>query len=372
MAKTSSSRGKKIFWICFGLYLGVLVILAGMGLIKVWNIMIEYEDAQPENVLVAAIEKLEAGDTSMIAKPEGTKFEPASLFADIINKRFVGKKLTYKTTMAGSDTMKYAIYSGDEKIGNIELTGTNEKTKMAILKTYDWAVTSITTGKVSGTESVQFEVPRGYTVYVNDVLLTEEEQKGEPKLLDNMDYVKEYVTPPALITYKVSGLLNQPKVTIKNEKGEEIDLSAEENLADIRISYKESELPADVKEYVTLVAKSYSNFFSRDLYGATASTACIQPYFPVGSYYIELAERYRREDMMFYSGHKNPPVFKNFTVSEYTRYSDDLYSVRIVFDKSIYLDLTGVTRVEHNDQTYYFVNIDGKWVIADLITNVEE
>ncbi len=362
---------KRRFWLCFGIYVGILVIISGIILINVWNIMIKYENAQPENVLLEQLAKLEAGDTGLIEMPEGTKFESSELYAGIINGRFKGKKLTYKTASAKTGTMKYAIYDGDEKVGNIELSGSNERTIMAILKIYDWKVSSVTTGKVTGGQSVAVKVPLGYSVYVNGVKLSEEEQIGEPEVLDNMDYVAEYVTPPAIVSYKVSGLLSEPVVTIKDSHGEDVDLSDVEDKGNIMLTYSESEIPEDILEYVTLVAKSYSNFFSRDLPGSTVSTACIQPYFPEGSYYIELAENYRREDMWTYSAHKTPE-FLNFSVTEYTRYSDDLFSVRISFDKSIYLHRTGVTRVEKTDQTYYFVNINDKWVIADMVTNINE
>jgi hypothetical protein len=38
----------------------------------------------------------------------------------------------------------------------------------------------------------------------------------------------------------------------------------------------------------------------------------------------------------------------------------------VVFDKSMILKLNGQERVDHNDQIYYYVKIDGKWLIADM------
>ena len=86
---------------------------------------------------------------------------------------------------------------------------------------------------------------------------------------------------------------------------------------------------------------------------------------PAGSYYIQMAENYRQQDMWTYSAHQ-PPVFSNEEVKDYKVYSEDCFSVNVVFDKSMILKLNGQERVDHNDQVYYYVKIDGKWLIADM------
>lgn len=78
-----------------------------------------------------------------------------------------------------------------------------------------------------------------------------------------------------------------------------------------------------------------------------------------------MAENYRQQDMWTYSAHQ-PPVFSNEEVKDYKVYSDDCFSVNVVFDKSMILKLNGQERVDHNDQIYYYVKIDGKWLIADM------
>jgi hypothetical protein len=66
-----------------------------------------------------------------------------------------------------------------------------------------------------------------------------------------------------------------------------------------------------------------------------------------------------------YSAH-SAPVFTNEKVSNYVVYSDDCFSVEVAFDKTMILTLNGNERLDKNNQVYYYVKIDGKWLIADM------
>lgn len=363
---------KRRFWICFGIYVGLLLIGSMLLLLKVWNIMIEYEDAQPDHTIKAVMQQLESGDITNIASLEGTKFEQASDYNNIIVERFKDKNLTYKTSKSGATEMGYVVYAGDEKVGNVKLLGSNERTIMGILKIYDWKLESVTTPEVKGDKKINVSVPSGYKVYVNDVLLGDDEQVGEPKQFENMEHVAEYVTPPAIIDYSVTGLLKNPIVKVTDANDNEIDISDAEDPMNIKVTYPQSEITDAIKDYTILCAQTYSNFLSRDLPNCQYTIAGLKPYFPENSYYLELAEAYRKGDMWTISAHNQPPKYTDVVVSEYTQYGDDCYSTRISFTKSIYLHRMGVTRVEKTDQTIVFVKINDKWLIADMITNVAE
>ena len=194
---------------------------------------------------------------------------------------------------------------------------------------------------------------------------------GEPVDMEGMKYVADYVEVPKTVTYEVKGLVSNPDIRVADASGNNIDVSSYTDYSNINVGYVTTQIPAELSDYAVTAAKAYSNFFSRDLAGCGESTACLQIYFPQGSYYIDLAEQYRQGDMWMYSRH-NTPEFNNVSVEDYTPYSDVCFSCRVIFDKSMYLTATGDTRTEHNDQTYYFVNVDGKWLIADIKSNVED
>ena len=117
-------------------------------------------------------------------------------------------------------------------------------------------------------------------------------------------------------------------------------------------------------------AERYTNFFSADLPGCRNSVSPIKDMFPSDSYYLELADTYRREDMWMYSAHKTP-VFSDERVDHYVRYSEELFSCEVFFNKSMYLTRTGNTKVDTTHFRLYYGYLNGQWKILDIKTLLE-
>ncbi|MCM1309275.1 MAG: hypothetical protein NC223_11810 [Butyrivibrio sp.] len=365
--RIKKTRKRKKFWLGYGIYMGILAVLAAVLLVYVWNVMKEYESAQPVYVLEGLLDELKAGRSDAVADVELGKFESeaADNYADTFAQSVKGKDLDYKVKLSGSYLMTYSLLDGDKVVAEADLRAENERSIMGILSISDWRVDCVRANVPSGDKGVRITVPYNYTVRVNGVALTEEERSGEPQAIEGTEYVAEYTEPPKRVTYEVNGLINEPSVEVSDGTGLPVDISGASDGSEISLDYAESEMPQELKDYVFAAARDYSNFFSKDIEGCYESTACIQRYFPAGSYYMDLAEQYRTGDMWMYSAH-SAPEFRDVTVSEYVRYSDDCFSCRVAFDKYMVLTLSGEPRTERNDQIYYYVNIDGSWLIADM------
>lgn len=364
MGNKGNNKKKSRFWRGYGIYMGILVILLVVLLVNVWSIMKKYQAAQPERKVEELIKKLEAGDISGTDTASNAKFEPdidnSAAFAEAVK----GKELTYTVKSRSADKMVYDIKDGEETVASTELTASNNRHMMMILAVSDWSITKTEAAQKQGDKSVTIRVPENYSVYVNGVMTGEEELTGEPETMEGMEYVSEYVDAPEFVTYHINGLTEEPEIQVKDSAGNDVEIPQYTDSSDISVPYATGVISDDMREYVIQAAKDYSNFFSGDLEGCSTSTACLQPYFPENSYYIDLAEQYRTGDMWMYSSHQTP-VFDNMEVSGYTEYSDKCFSCRVSFDKSMILK-TGETRTEHNDQVYYYVNMEGKWLIADI------
>ncbi|MGN0401957.1 MAG: hypothetical protein ACI4HQ_06815 [Acetatifactor sp.] len=364
---------KKIkFWMIWLAYVAVLALVIALLWSKIWKIMKEYEAAQPGYAVDALMLQLSDGSYAGPVQVEGNKFEPSDNIAHNFRESVKGRELTWKTESSGSQSV-YGVYDGETKVAKATFEAFDQKQIMVILTISDWRAVSVEP-IVKGQYSVHLELPEGFGASVNGIALTEEEQVGEAVPMEGMEYVAEYVNIPYYRTYEVKGLLEQPKVEVWDAEGNDVPLqeiagSQTEGSVYARVTFAEQEMPPELEEYVVQAAKDYSNFFSRDLPGSGASTACLQKYFPENSYYIELAERYRQGDMWMYSDHRTP-TFTNLETSEYIQYNYECFSCRVVFDKTLYLNRTGETRIEHNDQTYFYVLQGGKWVIADIKSNV--
>lgn len=361
---------KNKFWLGYLIYVGILIILILLTLSYVWNTMKEYEASQPENRVKSLVSQLEKGDISALKDQVSSKFESSDAYADLFQKAVEGKKLTFTqdSELFSTSEPVYDILVDKKVVAKVSLKEKSQKQKLMFLTISDWSIGSVEANIEGGTNQVKITLPSTYTVSVNGVELGKDEVTTAPADMEGFEYVAEYVAAPQVTTYEVKGLIEVPEVVVKDGSGNQIDLSSYADLSDIVISYPTSEISQELSDYTYAAAKAYSNFFSRDLDGCSESTACLQPYFPEGSYYIDLAEQYRQGDMWMYSDH-TAPVFSNIGVSNYIPYSEDCFSVEIVFDKSMLLTLNNETRVDHNDQIYYFVQVDGTWLIADIKDN---
>lgn len=346
-------------------YAGILVILIVVLLVYTWNSMKKYEASQSQNVIEDLVEKMESGDFSDINVAFSSKFESATDAKSIFTEQIKGKDLSYKVKSTSRDVATYEIVCDDKTVATVNLKGTNHKETFKILVVCDWAVDTVIANIADGKNAVCVTVPGNYSVYVNDVLLGKEEQKGEAVKAFDIDLVAQYVEIPTLVTYEVKGLLNAPTLKVVDAKGNNVDLSAFSDYSNVQIGYSEGEMDAELLAYVSQAAKDYSDFFTKDLPGCATSTKGIEKYFPSDSMYIKLAESYRLNDMWMYSAHGGRE-FRNFVVDNYTVYSDDLFTCTISFTKRVVLTSSKEEKLDDNNQIYYFVKIDGEWLIAAL------
>lgn len=373
--KVSRKKHKKKskFWFGYRIYVGVLVFLIVVMCFAVWNTMKKYEAAQPDKVVEKIIAKFEKGDISDVkAISKGNKFEADADLSEQFRELVKGKELTYKHSSGSYDSLapEYDIMSGNELVAKISLKSVKEYKKMAILVLSDWAIEKVEPGVKVGNYQINITAPADYKVAINGVELGKEEQVGEATTMDGFTYVSEYVDAPKTVNYEVAGLMNIPELTVNGNVVSSDKINNNEGKMEYTVDFEPQEIDAELSAYVLNAAKTYSNYFSKDLDGCSVSVAPIAHLFPENSYYLEMAEIYRTQDMWMYSAHHDT-TFRNEQVLNYTVYNDKCFSVNVIFEKSMILNLNGEERIEKNDQIYYYVNIDGRWVIADMNENIQ-
>ena len=236
---------------------------------------------------------------------------------------------------------------------------------MFILTQQEWAVENIEAVYETGDKAITITAPDNYSVFINGVKLDSRELTGNVTQIDALKYAAEYVTVPQLVEYKVDGLLSEPEVTIYNNQGGQVMFETDDNGNIVIDTFMTSAIEPELSATVLQNAKNYSNFFSKDLDGCSNSVAPIAYMFPADSYYLELAENYRLNDMWMYSAHQ-APVFANETVSNYIVYTPELFSVEVYFEKNMVLTLNGEARQDIVNSRYYYADIDGSWLIVDM------
>ena len=363
---------KKISKFTIGMigYVAILVILIVILLVYTNNSMKKYEAAQPDKLMNQLVTDIKAGKLPEINSENTNKFENTQEMVVEMFSQLSEANLTYDIKSTSYDASSYNLKVDDEIIATVNLKASNHEKMFFLLTICDWKVESIEAVSKTGTNEVTVTVPSDYTVLINNIVLGEEELKGEATELPELQYVKEYTEVPTFVTYSVTGLVNEPELIILDGDNNQCDLSGYEDKYNIEITYEPQQMPQELQDYVVQAAKDYSNFFSKDLPGCSQSTAGIDKYFPQGSMYIELAENYRRHDMWMYSAHHGTEIF-NVVVDDYIVYSDELFSCHVSFDKRMILTSYNQERMDRMDQIFYYVNIDGQWLIAAMVDNVE-
>ena len=363
--------------------IGYLCFLAGCIAFWVFVIsyvqkcLVRYEAAQPEYFVEGLTDRILSGGISDVFKvgEAPTRFESAEDIADYYDRSVQGKTFVWQRDKSGYDVSSpvYRLYADEEPAGVLTLREASAEPLMFILTLCEWEVAAAEPVLAGPSESVTVTVPEGYSVLVNEEVLGAEELTGNTVIPERFQYAREYVDVPVLVEYCVRDLFEKPRIKICDAFGEAVEY--EEVYEQGRTQIVVDAFPASVMDpqlaaQVLENAERYTNFFSRDLPGCRTSVKPIADMFPKDSYYLELADKYRKEDMWAYSAHIEP-TFENENVSEYIRYSDELFSCEISFDKRIVLK-TGAVRVDTTHTRFFYGYVEGGWKILDMQTILDQ
>lgn len=363
-----------VFWTLYFLFLAALVVFWIFVLRYVNECLLAYEDAQPEHVVEALARDIQSGQAeSIFAFPtSGNRFQDQDLARNRYLTALAGSEITFEKDPGSYDAKNpvYHLYADQRQIATVSLRELSSEPLMFILSRQEWEVASAVPVLEVGEKDVLIYAPDTCIVRINGVEADERERNGEEHEITEFSYVAEYTSVPKLVEYEVEGLFEEPEIEILDRFGEKIEYTKTDNIIDAS-DFPTSEMDEELAEYVLQNAINYSNFFSRDLPGCQKSVAPLRYMFPEGSEFLDLADNYRKHDMWMYSGH-GAPTFSNQRVTDYVRYSEDFFSCNVYFEKKMTLTKTGAVRTVVTNEKYYYVNIDGKWLIADMRTILEE
>lgn len=367
----------RIFWIVYVNVVLLLVAFWAFFLFYVRNALADYEWAQPKQEIERLIDKLQEGSGSRLFsfRGEDSRFETEEDLNRAYTERLKGKTLTYRLLREGLSpvTQLYGIYADGEKVAEVQLEESDTESVLIFLTKGYWSLDSVEGFLPRERYQVDVIIPDIYEVSVNGVVLEAGDYASEPKELRQFQYSKDYVEVPKLVHYMVTGLVGKPRVEVKDVHGNQIDSALYETETEGCLwmdGFVEAEMDRELSDMVLDNAKRYANFFTRDLEGARSSVAPIADLFPKDSYYLKLADEYRKHDMWMYSAHETP-VFSNETVCNYTEYGEDFFSCEVYFDRKIKLKGSKTVRNDSVKSKFYYAKLDGEWKIIDLETMVD-
>lgn len=354
----------------------ILYILFVLALLTFWiaiffhvrDCLTIYEASQPEHVAERFAAQMEReGQASPYLQIRVSRFEDEAACRTAHLPDVSGKGVTCERSPESynANFPTYGLYCDGALLARVSLKERSTRPLMLILSVSEWEVAEISPEIVEGTRDLTIKIPDTYSVSVNGITLDDREFTGNRWELGEFQYCAEYTDVPELVEYRIEGLFEEPEVEIYDARHESIDFFMGEGRTIVVETFQTSVMEEELETYVLENAKNYSNFFSGDLTGSSASTAPIRYMFPEESYYLEMAENYRLHDMWMYSGHETP-VFQDEKVTNYTVYNEDFFSCEVYFDKKMILSKTRQERHDIHNNRYYYARIEGKWLIVDM------
>lgn len=361
--KKGPRLGGVIFYTFYFMFILVFFVGTYFGLNWLNGWLADYEAAQPTVKCEEVFQQL-FGDPDWEALyedsgVEDTAYEGKAEFVAYMEEKVGSTPLTYMETSAGlSGDKKYIVKLGDEKIATFTLEGEAEH----LTDIPDWQL-----GKVElffeREESFYIENMDGHTVYVNDVALDESFTIQKATTMAQ-DYLPIGTTGARMCTQLVTDLMAVPTVTVFDEKGNEMPVTYNAENRTFTEQTEANTITEEQQEAALGAIKAYSQWMI-----AKGSRADIAKYFDASSEVYSTITRTTELWVQKNNGYR----FSDESVTDYCRYSENLFSVRV----GITLNVTrtdGTVRQFEVDQALFFRKQDsGKWLCYAMTNkNVSE
>ena len=353
--------GGVIFYTLYFMFILVFFVATFFGLQWLQGWLTDYQAAQPTTKSQEVFDQLfsypDWGALYDAAGIEDTPYEGKEQFVSYMENKVGDATLTFKETSAGlSGDKKYFVLLGDEKIASFTLSGQTA----AITDIPDWELGSVELF-FDRSETFYIKNTDGHTVEVNGVPL-DDSHVIQIATTAAAERLPIGITGVSICTQEISDLMATPTVTIFDESGNPMEVSYDAGTHTFTEQTQANTISDDEREAALNAAKTYCLFMIEK-----ASKADIAKYFDTSSEaYSVITNLSGNLWMQGNNGYR----FTKEEVSDYARYSDDLFSARV----SLTLNVTrkdGTTKDFGYDSTLFFRKQDtGKWLVYDA-TNAD-
>ena len=353
--------GGVIFYTLYFMFILVFFVATFFGLQWLQGWLADYQAAQPTTKSQEVFDQLfsypDWGALYDAAGIEDTPYEGKEQFVSYMENKVGDATLTFKETSAGlSGDKKYFVLLGDEKIASFTLSGQTA----AITDIPDWELGGVELF-FDRSETFYIKNTDGHTVEVNGVPL-DDSHVIQIATTAAAERLPIGITGVSICTQEISDLMATPTVTIFDESGNPMEVSYDAGTHTFTEQTQANTISDDEREAALNAAKTYCLFMIEK-----ASKADIAKYFDTSSEaYSVITNLSGNLWMQGNNGYR----FTKEEVSDYARYSDDLFSARV----SLTLNVTrkdGTTKDFGYDSTLFFRKQDtGKWLVYDA-TNAD-
>lgn len=337
----------------------VLVLLAAFcyvrfGLLRPW--LARFEAAQPKHasqeVFADLFSPADWGRVYDLAGLDSAVYGDREGFARSMEELTSGQELTLVETSAGlSGGRRYIVKAGGDSVAAFTLAGGETEEGETV-----WELDKVEL-LLGQTGTVSVRAPEGWSVLVNGVRL------GEDCVAQTVETAAERYLPEgvrgrrAVLWQTQASAIRQAEVTVLDGDGKAAPLRCEDG----RFTAEEPAQEPDDEARAALLgaARTYARYMIRE-----AGSEQLRRYFDSES---QIYETIRSSEIWINNtaGHG----FENEEISEYYRYSPELFSARVGMDLNV-KRTNGTLKGYHVDSTFFFRQAAGGWRAYEM-TNVD-
>ena len=359
------------------IYSGVIVLLLFALLAYMLCSLKSYEKYELDNFIKDSIANLSNKDLIDVIDEKKLTISPydklktkKSVIKAIDKSLEDSKNIKYEQSKESKSEKKpiYDIYYKDKLILTIKLANKGEETKLKILSYTKWELVDIKSHIEEGLYEVKANIPEDYKLYINGKLVKESEDTQDEKTA----LFAQYADVKKFKSYNVEGLIQKPKVVIKDENGKEVKTVVIDGVITAKDAYfktdnNEEAMVKLVEPFEVLpLAEKYSLFLTDDLTGGYHGFTTLRPYLIEGTEMYKNAYEWGHGiDVTFTSRHslKNP-VFTDEKLSNFVIYSDKAFSVDVSLKKNMIV--SNEDRIMEMNDRLSFVYYDGGWKLISM------
>lgn len=347
-----------IFYTIFFFCIFLFYTAAYFGLLELRDWLNQYEMAQPTTKSQEAFETLfsdpDWDSLYDIANVQNASYGNKDDFVSYMENKIGETDLNYVETSTGlSNDKKYIVRLKNEKIATFTLVNHNQSTAQTEIA--DWQLGSLEFF-VQYNESYYVKKLDGHTVYVNDTPL-DDSFTIRISTTNAEGYLPEGVAGIRVCTQQITGLAGKPNVRIVDVAGNEMNVVYDESTHTFTEQSEANSISETEKNLAINAVKTYALYMIK-----RAGEGDIVEYFLRGSDAYNAITDTERGFVQDAASRE----FVNESVSNYCRYSDNLFSVRVSVTLNQYRS-SGTVKESIIEQSLFFEKqSNGKWMCYNM------
>ncbi len=356
--KKKLSGFKKFLIIYPTVFVAIMVII----LILLSGLLKDFEASEPDNKMDEVVKDITIDNIESLIKESNIKlseFEDTDVIVDSFKDKMKDKDITFKRKSGEfkpSDPV-YQVLAGEEPIAKVTLESDGKNSHNFTT----WKLGEITFNDyVEEGNEISIYAPKNAVVKLNGIEVNESYKVGEDTVVPETKNVGEYTDVVYMSNYTIKDLKVEPEITVELS-GTKLNVVKDKNVFKSEFPTDET-LLAEQKDYIINIMEHYGKYIINR--GNLPKLL---------SYTVGKAHTYLSDIPAVWAylyGMTYTYEFRNESVTNLIKYSEDCFSVEVYFD--LYVDYTSGNNTNKTSMTYIFVKKDNAWVLADFIQHQVE